>query len=194
MEFQAVKKLILNKLKNELPDNLYYHGYHHTLDVFNTTKWLCEQENINNEDKQLLLTAALFHDSGFTKTYQNHEEKGCEIVRNILPNFNYSSQQIEKICGMIMATKIPQSPQNHLEQILCDADLDYLGRNDFYAIGNTLRDEFKEHGIIQNEQEWNRIQVKFLSSHTYFTQTCIQDRKERKLTHLEEVKAIVARY
>ena len=63
---------------------------------------------------------------------------------------------------MIMATKIPQSPRNGLEEIICDADLDYLGRDDFYEIGATLFEELKAYNVLQNEREWNRIQVKFL--------------------------------
>jgi hypothetical protein len=83
--------------------------------------------------------------------------------RENLPSFGYSEADITTICGMIMATRIPQSPANLLESILCDADLDYLGRDDFKKIGQTLFEEFTEYSILHDEQAWNRLQVSFLS-------------------------------
>lgn len=192
MDFLAAREFIIQKLRNELPASLTYHGLHHTLDVYQSSLEIAEIEGIEGDDLTLLKTAALFHDSGFTKTYQNHEAAGCKIARNTLPQFAYSSEAIERICGMIMATQIPQSPQNHLEQILCDADLYYLGRKDFYHIGNSLFQEFLHQGIVSDELDWNKLQVKFLSSHSYFTHAAIQKRQAKKDKHLQEVKELIS--
>lgn len=191
MDFLAVREFIIQKLREELPTNLTYHGLHHTLDVYQSSQEIAQVEGVKGDDLILLKTAALFHDAGFTKTYQNHEDAGCEIAKEFLPGFKYSSEQIEKICGMIMATQIPQSPQNHLEQILCDADLYYLGRKDFYSIGNSLFQEFLQQGIVSDELSWNKLQVKFLSSHNYFTATAISKRQAKKAKHLQEVKELL---
>jgi len=194
MKYREAKAFILKKLEKELADQLTYHGKHHTLDVLNISRELCKAENVSRHNTTLVKTAALFHDSGFTETYSNHEEKGCEIAKRYLPQFNYSSEDIGKICGMIMATKIPQSPKNHLEQIICDADLDYLGRDDFYSIGNTLFDELKEKNIINDEKSWNRIQVNFIGNHSYFTKTTLKRRENKKQKYLKELKKLVASY
>jgi len=93
-----------------------------------------------------------------------------------------------------MATRIPQSPANLLESILCDADLDYLGRDDFKKIGQTLFEEFTEYSILQDEQAWNKLQVSFLSSHQYHTETNRTLREPVKRRYLEELKALVATY
>lgn len=191
MDFLAVREFIIQKLREELPANLTYHGLHHTLDVYQASEEIAKIEGIEGEDLLLLKTAALYHDSGFTKTYQNHEDAGCEIARESLPDFGYSAAQIEKICGMIMATRIPQTPHNHLEQIICDADLYYLGRKDFYSIGNSLFQEFLNQGIVSDEVSWNELQVKFLSSHSYFTETAINKRQAKKDKHLQEVKELL---
>lgn len=127
MKYSAAKKFILQKLEKELSPELTYHGFHHTIDVLEVAAELCGHLNISPQETILVKTAALFHDSGFTVSNVNHEETGCQIARDNLPNYNYSAQDIEKICGMIMATKIPQTPKTHLEEILSDADLDYLG-------------------------------------------------------------------
>ena len=90
---------------------------------------------------------------------------------------------------MIMATKVPQQPQNHLEQIICDADLDYLGRDDFFIIGDKLFAELSVYGILNTEEEWNKLQVRFLEAHNFFTKTAIKTRKKRKDKHLRMVKS-----
>lgn len=155
---------------------------------------LAELEGISDYEKQLLLTAVVFHDSGFIYQTKDHEERGCAIVREVLPQFNYNPEEIERICGMIMSTKIPQKPNNLLEEIICDADLDYLGREDFWEIGNHLYQELSVYGILSNEQEWNNLQLRFLNSHHYFTQSAIQLRQATKQAHLKKIEAIVQSY
>jgi uncharacterized protein len=194
MDISKAEQFILAKLKKELPQNLSYHGYHHTLDVYHAAKRLAELEQVRGSDLILLKTAALYHDSGFTNRYKNHEEAGCDIARETLPEFGYNEKQIDRICGMILATKLPQKPTNHLEQLLADADLDYLGRSDFYPIAHTLFEEFKAYGIVKDEQDWNRLQLRFFEGHTYFTKTAQQLRDVHKKARREEIRKIVAGY
>jgi predicted metal-dependent HD superfamily phosphohydrolase len=151
--------------------------------------FIAQQEAVNNEGLTLLKTAAVFHDSGFLVGAGDHEKSSCEIAGQYLPEYGYTSRQIEKICGMIMATKLPQTPHNHLEEILADADLDYLGRDDFFTIGNQLYDELAMFGIITNEDDWNRLQIKFFESHHYFTPTSIRLRQQKKQEHLAIIKS-----
>lgn len=182
---------IMLKLKEELPETLYYHGRHHTLDVLASLSHICREEGVDGTDLLLLKTAALLHDSGFTIAAADHETLGCDITRQILPGYGYSAEEIEVVCGMIMATKIPQSPKTKLEEIICDADLDYLGRNDFYPISKSLFKELQARGVMQDENEWNKLQVKFLTAHHYFTQTCINSREAEKQKRIEELKGAI---
>ena len=194
MDYLAAKIYILRKLRDELSDDLYYHGIHHTLDVLRETISLCKAEQISPYNTILLKTAALYHDSGFIYTNTGHEAAGCEIVRKILPQFFYTDQEIDSICGMIMATKIPQTAHNIYEQIICDADLDYLGRDDFKAIGDSLFEELKAYNVLETEQQWNRMQISFLESHKFFTHTNMTRRAPEKQKHLMKLKGIVAKY
>lgn len=189
MKYADVKKFILGKLKKELPNHLSYHSVEHVKDVINSCKLIAKHEGVKGEDLKLLLTAALFHDTGFLINAKDHEQLSCNIARQHLPLYGYSDEQIDKICGMILATKVPQKPQNHLEEIICDADLDYLGRDDFFTIGNKLFSELSMYGILNTEDEWNALQVKFLEAHNYFTKTAIQLRKGKKDEHLRIVKS-----
>lgn len=188
IQFEKVEQFMLQKLQNELPQHLSYHSVSHVKDVMQAALNIARQEGVQQQEQILLQTAALFHDSGFLFGAQEHERKSCNIAREYLPQYGYDAQQIEQICGMIMATKIPQSPQNHLEEILADADLDYLGRDDFFTIGNRLFDELSMFGIVSTERDWNMLQLRFLESHHYFTKTAIALRNEKKQEHLNYIK------
>ncbi len=195
MQFKAATDFILNKLENELSPILHYHGLHHTLEVYEVVQEIAISEgNISDSDLQLLKLAALYHDSGFTEGFDIHEQRGIDICKKYLPDFGFESEAIEKICGMILATKIPQDPKNDLERIICDADLDYLGRDDFYSIGKTLFKELKEREIVSTEEAWNKIQVSFLEGHKYHTTTNLKRRKGQKDQYLEDLKKIVKTY
>jgi uncharacterized protein len=195
MNFAEAQKFIIKKLGDELPGHLFYHGLHHTRDVLSSAVKIAHEEGITS-DKELTLikTASLYHDSGFTIDYQNHEEGGCDLARKTLPGFDYNAEEIEAICGMIMATKIPQSPKNKLEEILCDADLDYLGRDDFYEIGDTLFSELKFYNKLKDEQQWNMIQVNFLNAHQYYTNYGKTHREEKKQRHLKNLVKVIESY
>jgi predicted metal-dependent HD superfamily phosphohydrolase len=122
---------------------------------------------------------------------KDHEKLSCELVREYLPQFGYTTEAIERICSMIMATSLPQQPKNKLEEILCDADLDYLGRDDFYTTGAKLYQEFIARDVVKNEAEWNKVQLHFLENHSYFTNTATKLRKQKKDAHLHEIRTKV---
>jgi predicted metal-dependent HD superfamily phosphohydrolase len=194
MNYHAAKAFILDELENGLAEDLYYHGVHHTLDVLKVSEELCLLEKVSPYETMLVKTAALFHDSGFLMGNKMHEAQGCRLSQAYLPTYGYTDKEIDIICGMIMATKIPQSPQNYLESILCDADLDYLGRSDFYTIGRTLFEELKAYDVLHSEEAWNRLQVSFLKNHRFFTQTTIHRRDAGKARHLAALEEIVRTY
>ena len=189
MDYKAAKKFILKKLQRELSDELTYHGLHHTLDVLHSVEELCMLENIPLYEALLVKTAALFHDTGFIIGSHRHEEYSCEIASHYLPQFDYTADEIARINTMIRATKIPQQPQDKLSQLLCDADLDYLGRDDFYRIGATLFEELRMRAVVEEEESWQKIQISFLEQHRFFTATNQRRRAPKKALFLEELKA-----
>ena len=111
------------------------------------------------------------------------------MAREFLPQFGLSDDQITLITNMILATRIPQTPTNKLDKVLCDADLDYLGREDFYEIGGRLLEELKAQGVVETEREWNLVQKTFLESHRYHTQFSKDTREQKKYQHIQEIVA-----
>lgn len=186
---EALKHYILKRLELELDDSLTYHSVRHTRDVMASTERLAMAEKVNETDAAILEVGALLHDSGFLLSMDDHEEHGCILAREILPNYGFKVDEIEAICKLIMATKLPQIPGNILEKIICDADLDYLGRKDFFVLGEGLFHEFMARGIVKDFCNWDEIQISFLSQHKYFTESSISLREPVKMQHLEQVKA-----
>jgi len=135
----------------------------------------------------LLNLAALWHDTGYIRTYKNHEEESCNLARLYLPEYGVPSADIEKICGMIMATKIPQLPKTKLEEILADADLEYFGTSDFNSIADSLFKELQHINPLFTETAWNQAQISFLKKHHYFTHFCKEFKEPIKMKHLEKL-------
>lgn len=157
--------------------------------MLNSSLLIAEHEQIAAEESKLLRLAALYHDAGFIHSPKNHEEKGAVMARESLPQFGLSDEQVTVIANMILATRIPQSPTNILDKILCDADLDYLGREDFYEIGGRLLEELKAQGVVETEREWNLVQKTFLESHRYHTRFSKENRESKKHQHIQEIIA-----
>ncbi len=192
MDAQSAKAYILARLRDELPAKRTYHSLEHTLDVYASAIGIAEHEGITGEGLVLLKIAALYHDAGFIEQDNDHEEGSCRIVRQVLPGYGFNARQVELVCDMIMATRIPQRPRNKLARVLCDADLDYLGRGDFDRIGAFLFEEMRTYGVLKNERDWNELQERFLERHSYFTVTNKTQREPLKQKHLLQVKAWLA--
>ena len=90
-----------------------------------------------------------------------------------------------------MATKLPPQPRDIYQQIICDADLDYLGRSDMIPVSNTLYRELSEQNKIGSLNDWNKLQVKFISGHTYFTKTARSLREVNKQKQIERIRKLI---
>jgi uncharacterized protein len=188
MNYIAAYTFVMGQLESNLPRHLYYHNPPHTVDVVQAAEDIGRQSKLTNQELQLLRTAALFHDTGLLSTYSGHEAASIEFAREHLPGFGYSNDQIEHIVQIILSTRMPQSPTCQLSEIMCDADLDYLGRPDYFAVSHKLRLEWF---YLINKQEslldWYRQQYDFLKSHTYFTSISRKNRNEGKKENIRQI-------
>ncbi len=188
MDFNGAKTHIISLLRRELPPELYYHCVEHTLDVCEATRRLNALENIKDHAAKLLETAALYHDAGMLIRYADHEEASVDIACQTLPGFGYTADDIDAVVNLIRITKLPQKAVTIEEQILCDADLDYLGRDDFFIHSFQLKLEWEMNNVLKtNLTEWLKVQVKFLSEHDYFTISARDLRGKIKAKNLKEI-------
>lgn len=191
-DFEGARAYALGRLERELSPKLIYHSLVHTRDgVVAASKRLARMEKVDGEALVLLLTAAYFHDIGFVVQCEDHEEVGCSIVEQALPQFHYGSDQILAIKRMILATKLPQNPETRLEEILADADLDVLGRDDFLVRSLELQMEREAYGSPTTEAEWYVIQLHFLQTHRYWTKSAQLLRDYKKEENIALLKRLV---
>ena len=135
---QSMQDFVISLLKANLSEFYYYHNYEHTLYVIEKVVEIGLYEKCTNEELELVTIAAMWHDTGYIETYKDHEEESCKLARHYLPGYGVPAADIAKICGMIMATEIPQMPKTKLEEILADADLEYLGSSHFEIFSYAL--------------------------------------------------------
>lgn len=170
--FEEIYKNIISRLELSLPKGLFYHTADHTKYVVEKAGFLAEKESLKTAEKDLVLIAALYHDTGFLKGRDSHEEKSVEIAAGDLSLYGFSEAQKIRIYGMIMATKIPQNPSTLCEKIVADADLFYLGTENYKVVSKRLFSEMKFYDSELSEEKWLNIQQQFLSSHSYHTDYC----------------------
>jgi uncharacterized protein len=185
-DFEGAVAYAIGRLRSELSPQFTYHNLWHTQhEVMPVALKLASLSNADEADMKLLKTATAFHDIGFTEVDKNHELTGSRIAAQTLPDFGFSPAQIELIMGMIMATRLPQSPRTLLEQCIADADLDVLGRDDFLTRNQCLRQELSNLGTNFNDRAWLEGQIAFSKSHSYFSEAARALRDEPKQKNIE---------
>jgi uncharacterized protein len=185
---EAMKEFVSVFLKNNLPAHLYYHNVAHTMYVVEKVVVIAQYENCTTKEIELLFAAACWHDSGYINVYSGHEEESCILARQYLPLYKFTLNDIDTICKIIMATKLSSIPQNKLEEIIVDADLEYLGTENASVFANNLFRELNHINPLLEEKEWNKIQIAFLQKHHYFTNYCQEKNDPSKQVYLQNLK------
>ncbi len=169
-DFEQARRYAVEQLESALPPTLYYHSAAHTQeDVVPAVERLAALAGVGGEDLLLLRTAAYYHDLGYVEQYSENEALGAKMALEALPRWGYTAAHLQVIAGLIMATRLPQTPHNRLEEILADGDLDNLGRDDFAEKSAALHRELEAHGQPTSPAEWYLRQWRFLQAHCYFT-------------------------
>ena len=164
------EEFVSSLFREKLSPKLIYHNFGHTADTVTIARKIGKKSDLNDEDMEILTLAAWFHDTGYTEAYKGHEVVSIRIAESFLRENGYPEEKIERVTGCIVATKMPQSPKNLTEQVLCDADLVHLGSEDFFEYSDLLKDEWEKMGIFKSDEPvWHNTSVELLSSHKFFT-------------------------
>jgi uncharacterized protein len=180
-------------LATQLPVSLTYHSLEHTMqDVLPAADRLGQMAGLDRGAQLLLRTAALFHDTGFTEQYQQHELASARLAVCLLPQFGYTPEQVSEIEKIILVTQLPQSPKDFLQELMCDADLDSLGRDDFFVTCHNLLEELRSMGADIPLKQWYQRQLDFLSNHHYFTRYAEELRGAGKRANIRALEGQIA--
>lgn len=79
----AVEKFV-SDLARGLPEGFHYHNWEHTLDVVEQVTHYAQEQRLPDDAAVLLRTAALLHDSGFSRIHDDHENASIEIAKSTL--------------------------------------------------------------------------------------------------------------
>jgi uncharacterized protein len=186
---KIVDEYIRDLFRNELPDGIKYHDANHTLHptkgVVAAANCIAISEKISDLDRELIIAAAYFHDSGFIREYGKNEPIASRMAGRILKLIGYKPNEIEKIQKMILATDLVVEPKTHVEKILCDADLDHFGRDDFFKLDAKLREGRRIRGLdVSDDAKWYKGTLAVITNHQYYTES------QKKLREKEKQKNI----
>lgn len=172
--------------------NYYYHSYEHAIDVMERAMYLAKKEWLSKEDQEMLWLAWLFHDTWFIIQYEDNESIWAKIAQNYLRSVMYSENRIHKIEEIIMATSPEyKDPKNIYEEIIKDADLDNLWRDDFVEKWNDLKKELELIKKIKiKDPDWEHASATLLKEHRYFTKSQRAEREAIKQKNLEKIEEI----
>jgi HD superfamily phosphodiesterase len=177
---------VSNLLKDKLSNLYSYHNFNHTLTVVNAVKVLCKKEDVSGDDKEALLIAAWFHDTGYIEGYENHENESVKIATNFLKDKGESDELISKVSNLILTTSKEYVPKTHLEKIIKDADYAHLMGAEYVTTCELLRLELKNTGLAAfSNEEWTKENLNFLlNKHRFYTDYALkkwQPLKEKNL-------------
>lgn len=195
-EYFQLEPYIMNQMER-LPKNLTYHNVVHTSDVMDSSGRLALLEGIKPYDARywLIKIGALLHDIGYKiqPSGKDHEAIGAEYAKRLLgTDSGLNTYDLLDITGMIRATKLPQDPRTFLEKIVCDADVDNFGRDDFFSRGELLREELRSFGINPSDKQWYEGSLKLLEGHKYHTDAAKHLRDGKKKENIAELKKRIA--
>ena len=189
---KMVDQYIRALFKDELPGGIKYHGANHTLHpargVVAVANRIAISENISEHDRELVIAAAYFHDTGYIREYDKNEPIAARMAGRILKLIGYKPNEIEKIQTMILSTDLAREPKTHAEKILCDADLDHFGREDFFKLDGKIREGRRARGIdVSDELKWYKGTLEIITRHQYYTESQKKLREEQKQKNIKRL-------
>jgi len=188
---RKVEQYATSMLKNRVNPRFIYHNYAHTLETVKASIIIGKGVGLPLEQLEIVVIAAWLHDIGYIYSWKNHEYLSAQIATNLLYEMQYPSAKIEQVANCIKATKVPQSPKNMMEKVLCDADLVNLGIPQHFERSALLRREWAiTRNQVFNEIEWQEYSIQFLSEqqyHTMFAQQWLNPQKQAHLQHRKQL-------
>lgn len=184
-------RYIARLFASRLPGNLVFHNFHHTVNVVRGVKDIGRHLQLDAAQKEILLLAAWFHDSGHVVKYMGHEEESQQLAKVWLLKENFPKDKTAQVLACIAATCMPQRPKDLLQQVICDADLYHLSMGEYCHLQFQLREEWKR--VLQKEYSditWMEENLSFINEHQYFTeygQSVLEKRKQKNLKLCEQL-------
>ncbi|MRX37963.1 HD domain-containing protein [Flavobacterium sp. LC2016-23] len=182
---------VSNLLKDNLSNLYSYHNINHTFNVVTAVNKLCTKENVGGAEKEMLLVAAWFHDTGYIKGVEDHENESVKIATAFLKTKDQSEAFIAEVSKLILATSKTYVPQTHLEKIIKDADYVHITSLEYESTCELLRFELKNTlNLSFSSLDWAKENLSFLiNKHRFYTDYALkkwQPLKEKNIATVQK--------
>ena len=191
LKIKVVEEYVKQLLNDHLSGTLYFHDINHTLKVKEAVRQLAKAEKINKEDREILTLAALFHDTGFIKTYEGHEKESQLIAAAYLREVGYPEDKIEQVKTLIRVTDPNVTPASLMEKIICDADTAHVGEKKYRSYSGELRKEWElnKKDYYPTDLQWEEEDLDFLQNkHIFYTKSAKVAYQYRKSKNINKTK------
>ncbi len=175
--------------ERHISPDFVYHNFDHVQEVLRAAEDLAGSYELADKELEILRLAALFHDTGYSRGPDNHEQLSCKHAREFLKKYQYPEEDVQSVLNCILATRMDRQPQNLLEEILCDADMSHLGSKTYWDRCGKVRQELNltQH-VLMSEKEWIDFELTFMATHEYYTDAAKERYEERKQKHIKQLK------
>ena len=181
--------------KAHFPEELMYHNIHHIQQVVDYVDEIAPHEGFSDEEHEIALIAAWFHDIGIAEDFANHEALSAKYAEEYLKKLKYPKESIEKVKVAILATKITTEPLEKIGYALRDADSLHLGKLDFFVRMMALREEMRlQLDAEVSEQEILNASIVFYRDHHYYTKYAQRVYTDKKLANLSRLEEMYKKY
>lgn len=186
---EKAEAYVFDLFKEELDASFLYHNLTHTERVVKSLREIISHSDVSDKDAEILQLAALFHDTGYTKTIDDHEHESAQIAEVFLQNNQVDAKIIEVVTDCIMATQLESTPKTRLEKIIRDADCSHFGKDYFSETSEFLRKELEIQGIVNfSASEWLDENIKMLSEkHEFYTDYALKNWQQQKEKNLSDL-------
>ncbi len=167
---EEISHYIKDLFSAKLSPLFFYHNLQHTKDVVHIASKIADHYGLTRDEKELILISAWFHDTGYVNAIENHEVYSVIIAENYLKGKNYPEEKIGAVKKIILSTKLPREPQNFFEDIICDADIAYIGEKNLSEKINLLRREWESTiNKSYSDYDWLKQNIEFLETNDFHT-------------------------
>ncbi len=186
---RKAKKHCIGLLLKSRCSSLPFHNEQHTMNVYENVLKIGMYENMDVQELEPVLLAALFHDTGNATVFAGHESYSATEASNFLLSHGYPPDKINLVIDCIKATRMPQRPKNSFEEIICDADLFHLGTKLFHEKNISLRIEWSSFlNTEYSDAAWDSLNIEFLEKHRFHTKYGKEVLEPKKMENLNELK------
>ncbi|MBP6184652.1 MAG: HD family phosphohydrolase [Saprospiraceae bacterium] len=192
---EQAKHLAIQTIRETMPAIYHFHNVEHVEQVVSAIGDLSGAAGLEERERTILILAGWFHDLGYNQGPAGHEERGANLAKMSLLEWQVPQDIVDEVAACIMATQMPQQPKNKLQSLIADADLSHLGTGEYWSFISKLRQELKEAQHREmTETEWLQFEINFLQNQSYHTPEAQALYGKTKKKHLKKLQAMLAIY